>query len=218
MNKTSGNVLIYVLLAIVLFAALSFVLTKQLGKSGSTGRLDDDRAGLRAEELIQYATGVRSTIEQMRSLGNVLPTELSFVKQGETGYATGSNAAKVYHPGGGGLNVFTPGPELFVSTSAKRGWNHQMGTNVDWTSTSASDVIYSFVDVDPAICAAINKRLYKDTAIPVVDKTASALFINGDADDEDFLDADCDDCDGRVSLCVEDSAGVNVFYNLVVSR
>lgn len=219
MKSTSGNVLVYVLLAVVLFGALSFTLTKQLGSgSGMTGTLDTNKARLRAEELINYATAARSTVEQMRTMSNLLPNEFSFVKQGDAGYDTAPHKAKVYHPVGGGLNVFTPTPEMFASGSDERGWVAQVGTNVDFTQTTGSDIIFTFLDVNPAVCKAINERLFKDTAIPTTTLDASKVFINGGGDDDDFETSDCSSCTQRTSYCVIDSDGNNAFYNVILAR
>ncbi|MCB1538035.1 MAG: hypothetical protein H6865_03500 [Rhodospirillales bacterium] len=215
----SGNVLIYVLIAVVLFAALSFALTRQLGGSnGMTGTLDDNRARLKAEELINYATGVRSAAEQMRTMGNVLPDEFSFVKQGDSGYATPPNRGKIYHPGGGGITPYVPDDDVFAEGSAKRGWSGQVGTNVEWTASAGSDVILTFVDVAPKICKAINARLYKDDAIPVSTLDPSKVFINGGGDDADFTTAGCAACKDKVSYCVQGADGSYDFYNVIVAR
>jgi len=215
-SKQSGNVLIYVLIAVVLLAALTFAMTRQDSGTSGSGGLTDDKADLKAGELIQYATAARSTVEQMQTMSNVLPTELSFAKQGDAAYTTGSNTPKVYHPGGGGLEVFVPEAELF--SGGARGWTAQQGTNVTWTPSTASDVIFTFLDVNPKICAAINDRLYKDKTIPTITLAATAVFVNGGGDDVDFTTASCASCEGKPSYCVKDSAGAYAFYNVIVSR
>ena len=218
MNRASGNILMYVLIAVVLFGALSFVLTRQLDDESPVGSVAEGKARLRGEELINYATSMRTAIEQMRVMQNVLPTELSFLKPTDTGYATPPNNGKVYHPAGGGLNVFNATDETFEPGSAKRGWVAQQGTNVQWTSSSASDVIFTFLDVATDACKAINYRLYKDDTIPTTTINASVMLINGGGDDGDFTLASCPSCNQRVSFCVKDSAGANVFYNVVLAR
>lgn len=215
-KSQSGNVLIYILVAVVLIAALSMSLMKQ-NSGGSDGRLSDDRASLRAGELIDYATAARSTVEQMRVMMNVQPTEFNFSKQGTTGYTTGPHNPKVFHPVGGGLDVFADGPELYEG-AAKRGWVAQQGTNVEWTPSSGSDILFTFVDVSQAICAKINDRLYRNSSIPDLSLTSSVAFINGDGDDADLTAASCPSCNGRPSMCVKDSEGNYAFYNVILSR
>ena len=56
MKTQSGNILLYVMIAILLFSALTFTLMKSGGgDAGIGGRLSGDKAELHAEELIQYA-------------------------------------------------------------------------------------------------------------------------------------------------------------------
>lgn len=216
-HKSSGNILIYVLIAVVLFAALSFALTKQLGNGGMTGTLDTNKARLRAEEMINYATAIHATVEQMNTMSNVLPNEFNFVKQGEANYATPPQTAKVFHPAGGGMNMFNATEEMYAPGSAKRGWVAQTGTNVEWTKTPGSDVIYTFLDVNPAVCAAINERLFKNTNIPVTTLAPEDVFIHGGTDG-DFTTAACSDCVEKTSMCVQASDGTDAFYNVILAR
>jgi hypothetical protein len=124
----------------------------------------------------------------------------------------------VYHPGGGGMNAFNASDEMFASGSAKRGWVAQTGTNVEWTQTSGSDVIFTFLDVAPKICAAINERLFKDETIPTTTIDASKIFINGGGDDADFATALCPACENKTSMCVQDGDGSYAFYTVVLAR
>lgn len=218
MKSQSGNILLYVLIAIVLFAALSFLLSRQQDSDSVVGSLDEGKARLRAEDLMNYATTMRTAIENMVVMQNVLPTELNFVKPGAVGYDTAPHTAKPYHPVGGGISQFSNKDEYFLSGSAKRGWVVQQGTNVAWTQTSGSDVVFTFLDVEESVCREINKRLYKNTSIPTTTVNTSAVFINGGGDDADFTTTDCPTCNQRTSFCIKDNAGVNAFYTVVLAR
>jgi len=219
MNNRSGNILLYVLIAILLFAALSFALMRMGGGDNSAGgSLTNDKANLRAGEIIDYGTAAHSTVEQMRTLMNVLPTEFSFMKPGDPAYTTPPHTAKVFHPAGGGLNIFTDAPELYANGTSGRGWVAQQGTNVGWSETSASDILFTFVDVNKKICSAINNRLFKDSSIPDMTITVDAAFVHGGGDDVDLTAAVCPSCNGRPNLCVKDSGGTYAYYNVVLSR
>lgn len=213
----SGNVLIYVLVAIVLFGAITMTFTRQMGQTGVSARLSEDQAGLHATELVQYATAVKNGVEQMMSLSHVQPNMLDFVKPGEAGYDTPPHGNKVHHPIGGGITPFLDNADLYASGSARRGWQVQNATNVSWTYTNGTDVILSFVDVDPQVCAAINQRLYKDPTIPVYSGLVENVFMMGGTN-SDFTGSNCTGCAGRANMCVQDTNGVNVFYNVIVTR
>lgn len=216
--RQAGSVLIYVLMAVALLGLLTFMITRQMNDGTISGSVSGSKAKLKGEELITYATAAKSTVEQMTTMSNVLPNEFSFVKQADADYATGTNKGKVYHPAGGGLNEFVPAPEMFAVNTAQRGWVGQVGTNVEWSATSGSDVIFSFLDVNTEVCKAINERLFKDSTIPTTTLDTVKVFVNGGGDDTDFLTADCSACNGRAAMCVKDKDGVNVFYNVLISR
>lgn len=217
-SNIAGNVLMYVMIAIVLFGALSFMLTRQMDGNSATNSLSESTDRLRAEQLINYATTVRSGIEQMMVMQNVLPTELDFVKPGAVGYADAPHAAKLYHPAGGGVSLFPDQSAYYAPGSGARGWVVQQGTNVEWTASTASDVIFSFLDVSTGVCKEINNRLYKDSAIPTTTVDSAATFIKGGGDDTDFELSTCPSCNGRVAYCIKDADGANVFYNIVLAR
>ena len=161
---------------------------------------------------------MRSTVEQLRVMQNVLPEQISFLKPGDTGFDTAPHLAKVFHPAGGGLNLFSSRDPLFASGSAQRGWVVQQGTNVEWSHTSASDIIYTMLDVHPLICAAINQRITGSDAIPTSTVNPDEIFINGGGDDADFAVSDCSACNEKYSLCIQDNDGNYAFYNIVLSR
>jgi hypothetical protein len=217
MKSTSGNVLLYVLLGVLLFGALSFSLTKQMG-GGGMGTLNDKQAQLKAEELIAYATGAKSTLEQMHTMGNVLADDFSFLKPNDAGFGTSPHTAKVYHPAGGGLSLFTGADDLYKAGSAKRGWVWQKGKNVEWTPSAKHDVILTFLDVAAPICAAINERIYKSPDVPATTVNTGATFLNGGGDDADFNISSCASCEGKVSYCITDAAGDNAFYTLMIAE
>ncbi|MBU6234213.1 MAG: hypothetical protein KGQ41_00060 [Alphaproteobacteria bacterium] len=217
-SRESGNVLLYVLIAVVLFGLLSFAMTKQNGDDSMAGSVAEGKARFRGEDLLNYATNIRTAIEQMVVMQNVLPTEVNFIKPSDANYNTAPHTAKVFHPVGGGINVMNPADEAYQSGSAKRGWVVQQGTNVVWTQTAASDIILTFLDIDSKACGEINRRLYKDATIPTTTVNTEAAFVNGGGNDADFLTADCPSCNQRNSFCIKDSAGAYVFYNIVYAR
>ena len=79
-------------------------------------------------------------------------------------------------------------------------------------------MLFTFLDAAPAVCKAINERLYKDDTIPVTTLDPSKVFINGGGDDIDFASGACADCVGKVSYCVQASDGTYAFYNVLVAQ
>ena len=86
-SRTRGNVVIYLLIAVVLFAALTALVTRSSDGDRLTSNLDNDRAGLRAQELINYATAATQAVEQMRMADpNLDPATIDFILPSATGF------------------------------------------------------------------------------------------------------------------------------------
>ncbi len=217
MNKTAekGNALFYVLLGVVLFAALSFIITRQTGNDGLTEQLADDKADIIASQMINHTTSVKYAIEQMLANGSTVE-QIDFVRPGEAGYDTPPHQHKVFHPSGGGVNTMAVKQEYGVVGSVPIGWRYQKGQNVDWTPTTQTDLLYSFVDLNKQICESINKKITGSEAIPSHTVDVSNTFIYGSTDDG-FTAAECSSCNGKYSYCFYNGAR-HIFYQVLFGR
>jgi hypothetical protein len=223
-NRSSerGNALVYVLIAIALFAALSFTMGRQTD-TGEAGTLDSEKAEIYATELLTYASQARSVIDQMTLSGTEVDN-LVFTKPNAAGFNTGSSIHKVYHPDGGGLSDKPIMPAFADQTSASpaAGWYMGLFNNVEWTQSSATDVMLTAFQISKPICEKINLKITGSAAIPVVsvalrDVLVAQSFHAGT--NEEFNSADCADCEKYHSLCVSDSGATQfAFYNILVPR
>src|SRR5262245_37533833 len=105
-NRERGNALIYVLIAIALFAALSLTLGRQTN-TGESSDLGDDKAKLYSPHLISYAASAKSSVDQMMYSGATIDG-LDFTLPGSAGFEAGTlndKTKRVYHPDGGGLTL-----------------------------------------------------------------------------------------------------------------
>ncbi|MCE7886423.1 MAG: hypothetical protein DYH13_02840 [Alphaproteobacteria bacterium PRO2] len=232
-NRERGNALIYVLIAIALFAALSMTLGRQTD-TGEAANLSDERAELYATQLIAYAAQAKSSLDQMMFSGGDIAT-LDFTLPGAAGYDTGAALDKikrVYHPDGGGL-VAEKLPEeaaSYTGSDPVAGWYMGRFNNVEWTKTgggNGTDVILVAYGINKKICERINEKVKGSPAIPQMTATIRNVLI-----DDEFhtgVNADlttvtpgapvCAACDKVSSLCVEDSAGnIFGFYTVLLDR
>jgi hypothetical protein len=242
-NRERGNALIYVLIAIALFAALSMTLGRQTD-TGEASSLSDERAELYATQLIAYAAQAKSSVDQMMFSGGKIET-LDFTLPGAAGYDTGSALDKikrVYHPDGGGLIAENLPEEAaaYTGNDPEAGWYMGRFNNVEWTklgpgNTSGpggteapfEDVILVAYGINEKICEKINEKVKGSPAIPQMTATIRNVMI----DDAYHTGVNahlttvlpgapvCADCDELSSLCVEDSAG-NIFgyYSVLLER
>lgn len=214
----SGNVLVYVLILIALFAALSMVLSRNTD-TAEGDILNEERIGLMATNLTQQAFTAQQVMDQM-VIGGSRVDQMDFMLPSDGGFNTGSALHRVYHPDGGGLSYKSPESyDASFFEGGSRGWIAQTATNVDWTPSATNpDIIYTFADVHSNICARLNQIITGNTAIPVLSDTIDNVFNEGAGTDADLDTGNCPLCEGQRSLCIEDSAGQYAFYNVLIGE
>ncbi|MFK7840505.1 MAG: hypothetical protein AB8B83_09295 [Bdellovibrionales bacterium] len=229
--QDSGNALIYVLIAIVLFAALSFTLSRQTD-TGEAGELTDTRAELYATQLISYSAQVKSALDQM-IFTRARIDELDFTDPSDAGFNGGTQkdrSNRVFHPEGGGI---TKGrlPEDVISQAGANpnaGWYLGRFNNVEWTNTTADDVILVAYQIDRAVCEKINEMINGNTNIPIISGILKTYLIddsfytattNADLTTDPAFTPICADCHQIRSLCVQ-NVGQNAyaFYSVVLDQ
>ncbi len=227
-NSTSeqGNALIYVLIAIALFAALSFILGRQTDTS-EVGTIEEEKAELYAAQLISYAAQAKQVIDQMSFTGTDID-EFDLVLPGVAAFSIAPHIDKVYHPEGGGL---TPGnlPTNAVAQSTADpvpGWYMGRFNNVEWTATAGTDLILIAYQISQSVCERINIKVTGSAAIPtmtdsikevMIDDSFYGVGVNTDltTDPGDI----CPDCDKMTALCVENQLqNAYGFYTLLADR
>lgn len=208
--------MVYVMIGIALLAGLMYAISRDGGGGSSARQLDRSRIDLLVGELIQHAVSAGVAVQQMNAFGTDYDA-LRFDRPGDADFNVGA-ASQVYNPAGGGIHPYAEeNTDLFDPNSGQtRGWQWQNATNIEWTPTGGSDLLYSFADLAPEICEGINMRLHGSKNIPATTATIDAVFIDN-ATNEDFLIADCADCEGVRAMCIGDGDSY-VFYNILGSR
>lgn len=227
-----GNAMVYVLLVIVLFAALSFILSRQTG-SGETAALDEEQTEIYAGQLLQGASQVKQAIDMMLYSGSRINPqagfgdELDFTPPSDAAFSAGAHRHKVFHPEGGGVSMprMTAGMINEVGTNPAAAWYVGRFNNVGWSETSAEDVIMTAHQIKQGICSRINERLTGSSAIPEVSVDTNRILIDGafstvgDGNNIDFTSAHCASCAGQPAMCVKEN-GVDAwsFYFLIADE
>lgn len=215
-SRQSGNALIYIIIAIALIGFLTVTLTGQSNQAENQ-TIDDETAELAALELIEYAQAAKSVVEQMQITGSSF-TALDTINPASAPYATAPHIHKIFHPQGGGLafkrtSDFASG--VFLSTT---GWNFSKGTHVEWTKTTATDLIFTAMDINQTVCEKINDKFRSDLTAPADATTVTIAALFSESAATNLTATNCAQCEGYPSLCVEDSAGDFAFYNILIGR
>lgn len=229
-KRQAGNALIYVLIAIALFAALSMTLGRQTDTSESSS-LSDDKAALYATQLISYAAQAKSAVDQMLFSGASID-QLDFARPGSATYDAGATTDKikrVYHPDGGGLSAGTLSEEVlaYTGTDPEAGWYMGRFNNIEWTKTTATDVVLVAYGINKKVCQSINIKANGSPNIPQLTDSIKEILIddvyhtgvNTDFTTDSGGTPICAACDKVSSLCVEDAAaGLYGFYAVIENR
>lgn len=176
-----GNALFLILIAVALFAALSYAVT-QSGRGG--GSVSKETAVLDSAQLTQFPAAVRTAVTRLVltniPISGANDEAINFV---DTDDADCGNNNCVFNTMGGGVVAQNPPSSAVsgvgaagVSGSAGPGWRYKTiksGGNsyyVRGVGTTAGD-IFAFIGVNPNACRAINRGLGL-TANPLLQDTA----------------------------------------------
>ncbi len=161
-----GNALFLILIAVALFAALSYAVT-QSGRGG--GSIDREQMTLSASQMMDYGAIMQQTIQRLRILNGCTENDISFERSPFDGvtdpdYVNSVStvtdfSCHVFHPNGGGLDFATPpnsvndGSDYTFAGTLRIG---EVGNNGD------GDLLFSLANVDIEFCRAYNNLANND--------------------------------------------------------
>lgn len=225
----AGSAMIYVLIAIVLFAALSFIVSRQ-GDNGETSTLDQHRVDIAATQIIQTSMQLKQGVDQML-YGGSNPDNLDFVTPDtEPAFSAGtSHVNKVFHPSGGGivLQPIPAGAAEQISADPPARWYIGRPTNIEWTNSTDEDVIMVAHQLTTAVCRAINQSLLGDPSPLVAAVNPRNILIDeslhSGSNPVTWTTVMCAACENVVAACIEGPSevpGENVrsFYSIILAR
>lgn len=180
----SGNVLYYILIAIVLLGALTLAVAN--GGRGSFTTLTADKQRLLATEMIDYAHVMAEGATQLKLRG-IAPASLSFASdQLDAGYgAPGTTPeAELFNPAGGAINYQSPPAEAMVTSGQDwvfTGSNAVQDVGSTCSDSSCSDLVMIAGPLRPEICLKINELLGvpNDAGEPPAEGAISATIFAG---------------------------------------
>jgi hypothetical protein len=116
-SRQSGNVIMIVLIGIVLFAALTYAVTRSMNGGGDFG--NNEKYSLQANQFLSFGNQVETAVKALTANG-CLDTQINFENSDWSGYAN-SNApsdksCNVFDQAGGGLTYIQPSSLLLDET------------------------------------------------------------------------------------------------------
>lgn len=164
-HTESGNALFLILIAVILFAALSYAITQSNRSGGNPSRETNLISGT---TVTQYPSAIRTAITRMILRGGSV-SALDFMDPSDGSFNSGSATDKVFHPSGGGAvyqNVDPNTVTLDASNVPEGSWSFLKNKVVTNIGTTAGDVVAVLTNVRQGICERINEQITGSTDIP----------------------------------------------------
>lgn len=227
-SKERGNVLFLILIAVALFAALSYAVSTSMRSGG--GNDGEEKSVLSASRLLNFGSTMQAGIDRMRISGGVDISEIYVENNGTKWWDDTARycclntiptpSRGLFHPDGGGVvyQAFEDLGEPF-SGGTKAGHTTYVWTNQPGIGSSEADMVMWTVALKQSVCEAINKKV-GISVIPTLDfhendfvtgvarPTISATTGSG---------ADLAAIEGKTDFCFRYGDG-RLFYNRVLKE
>lgn len=234
-SSERGNVLFLILIAVVLFAALSFAVTQSTRSGGDD--ISKDNVRIAAAQITQYGTMIENAIVRLRVTNGCTDTDISFDNPIVAGYAhtpPQPDKCKVFHPSGGGVSWQTPDPDWEgdnVGAPLSMTFNgahciQNVGTGGATCDTDGSNVneeLIMFInDISDAICMEINDRLGISNPGGAPPVTSGIVNVNAGFNGTYFNVFEITDgagtFTGQYSGCFDFFGAINSYYHVLIAR
>ena len=191
--RQNGNALFLILIAVTLFAGLSYAIT-QTSRSGSAN-IDKEEIQIKATRIAQHAGELTAAVNRLQTINGCTPEEIDF----GINYTAPSfdcwgdppnNPARrtdgscdVYSEAGGGVT-----PEYFDVSYCSPIWNTcafvPMTIAIDGIGTAAGeDLVWWSHAVDVEICRAINEELGIDSNLSATWYDVGSSYLSSGGED-----------------------------------
>ena len=216
MLSTRGNALFLILIAVALFAALSYAVTNS-GRGG--GSVDREQAEIAAAEIIQFTSAIRQGIQRLQLINGCDDRNLNFDNAIETGYtntsAPSDGRCNVFSPEGAGLS-FSPPPQATGTVEPY----YITPTRIDQIGTNEIDIIIALPIANKSVCDALNRNLDLPTDSLGVDRITRTTYFEGVKYKGSFSSnhnglvsgGNQTDFDGQYDACLESDTSDGTFY------
>ena len=164
-SSERGSAILWILIAVGLFAALNYAFTNSTRTS--TSLLTDTQAESYANQIIAYGNEVKSAIKRMQLRG-CSDTEISFENAVVSGYSNpnspSNKSCHVFDIAGGGLSWKNPPVPFYDTTETWFSGKYFFYTGTVWAGNGTTCSNDSCVDlimelhVDDSFCEVFNKK------------------------------------------------------------
>lgn len=227
-NKEAGNVLFLILIAVILFAALSYAVTSSTRQPQST---IGEATSIAAAQITQYPSGLRTAMLRMMISG-VSAESLEFNAPSDFVSLTNSERG-IFHPNGGGA-VYQTVPVNIMENGTQGVWHFNAEFEIDnigaetASSFEGNDITAFLPGISYEVCLHLNKRHGIGSTIPNSSADLSGKYLI-DMDDSYTLPSEetilgtagsngTDALTGQPFGCFQNNSSEYVYYHALVER
>ena len=225
-KSENGNVLFLILIAVALFAALSYAVT-QSSQVGA-GKTDNESGKIHASQLNQYPTLVRSQILRMRAR-NIEMLDLEFNPPSAFGSLSSPDVG-VFHPSGG-TTYITAAPAL-MENEMQGQWAYNVGFEINNLGTSETSNVRGneLITFLPGIKENICRRVNELSGVNTTPSINNATYYNQALEfmDDSYAQPTGETIIGDANLTalsaqpfgcfLESSSGQHIYYFVLIER
>ena len=237
-QSEKGSALVWVLIAVALFAALSYTVAGMM-RVGSPEMITGQKAQLYADSILDYARALRQAVQGLR-IDGCSDTDVSFTNTTVSGYAHTPaviDGCKVFAKDGGGMVYIPPDVKWLDSAESSRDLYGELffpekacvdeigagGEDCQSSGLDTGDLVLVLPWLNEATCKQINKSLGYGEVIDVNttdcwDYGTNTKFTGAYSATMRWGNAGND---GRMSQCVQCTGAPNSgyhFYQVLLAR
>jgi hypothetical protein len=218
MNSERGNVFLFVLLGLILFAALAFVVSRGMRSETTTG-ISQRQAELAAVDILDYAQRLQRAVAKLSSRG-VSENDIDFTNTVVAGYGhtpATPLTSRIFEKTGG--SVSWKEPEERANDGSHWMFTGETcivdigtgGTGCETDADNNEELLAVLPNLKLSVCTEINKRL-NITPMPSGGSTSTSQFTGSYGDDSTPTGTD-----GLSTACFV-SGGNYTFYSVLLAR
>lgn len=157
-RSEQGNILFLILLAVALFAALSFAIS-QSSDTGSAEGVTKDKAELAAADMMGYGATAAGAYQRLRITQGISPSLTEFGRYQDDVFnaACTNTSCRLFHPNGGSLILRSPPLDARRDLTASAVYS-VLVVGIQDVGSAAPDVALFVGGLTVDTCRAINKR------------------------------------------------------------
>ncbi len=245
-NKTqTGSAFFYILLTVVLFAALAFTVSRSM-RGSSTSTITDRQAELAASEIMAYSAQIAREVDRLRRKG-ISESDIDFSSdifsrhQSTTPAPWDANpnctddTCRVFSSQGGRVRETTFESAAdehtlgFSTTLPRHGHPAFYRVSAVGSGTDAEDLVLEIIHLNNTVCEVINQKLNLPapaTLTPEASNSQGKTATSGDGywnfentlTSEPLFD-EATELQGKVSGCFTQTGGYgNIYFTILIER